>query len=225
MIENSDNAKKTKRCVVLLSGGVDSATVLAIAKSEGYEVYALSIDYGQRHKRELLSAREIAEDIGVHSHMVLSCDLRPIGGSALTSSIGVPKTGPTDKIPVTYVPARNTIFLSLALGWAEALKAEDIFIGANAVDYSGYPDCRPEYLSAFEAMANLALKETVEGRMRIKIHAPLISMTKAEIITRGRGLGVNYDLTWSCYDPQDDGSSCGACDSCRIRARGFGADV
>ena len=206
-----------KKAVVLLSGGVDSSTALAIAKSEGYELYALSFDYNQRHRRELESAGLIASALGVEKHLIISFDLREIGGSALTSDIKVPKKIPlhpplskggprggkySSSIPVTYVPARNTIFLSFAIAWAEVLDAENIFIGVNAIDYSGYPDCRPEYLRAFEDMANLATKASVEGRLKFKIKAPLISMKKSEIIRKGSELRLDYSLTWSCYDPQ-----------------------
>jgi 7-cyano-7-deazaguanine synthase len=217
-----------RKAVVLLSGGVDSTTTLAIARARGYRPYALSFAYGQRHRRELEAARAVAASMGVERHLVLSIDLRGIGGSALTADLEVPKAAPgappahgEGEIPVTYVPARNTIFLSFALGWAEVLQAEDIFIGANAVDYSGYPDCRPEYLRAFEAMANLATRASVEGRMRFRIHAPLIDMSKADIIRKGRELGVDYALTWSCYDPGPDGAPCGRCESCRLREKGF----
>ena len=192
------------KAVVLLSGGIDSATTLAIAKAEGFQIYALSFDYNQRHKRELESARMVASALGVEKHLVISFDLREIGGSALTSDIEVPKERMKDPslIPVTYVPARNTIFLSFGLAWAEALEAGHIFIGANAIDYSGYPDCRPEYLKAFEEMANLATKISVEGALRFAIKAPLVSMKKSEIIREGTRLGLDYALTWSCYDPQ-----------------------
>ncbi len=253
-----------KKAVILLSGGIDSSTTLAIAKFEGYKVYALSFDYTQRHKRELDSARMVASALGVQKHLIIRFDLREIGGSALTAEIDVPKKvenspprPPLCKggrrggispsaIPITYVPARNTIFLSFALAWAEALEAEHIFIGANAVDYSGYPDCRPEYLRAFEEMANLATKASVEGRLKFKIHAPLIYMKKSEIIKKGVELGLDYSLTWSCYDPQPvkvkseklkvksfkEKTSklktqnlklipCGRCDSCVFRAKGF----
>jgi len=256
-----------RKAVVLLSGGVDSSTALAIAKSEGYELYALSFDYNQRHRRELKSAGLVASALGVRKHLIIACDLRVIGGSALTSEIEVPKDRIQDKkgsascivnresvsfessqVPVTYVPARNTIFLSFAIAWAEVLDAENIFIGVNAIDYSGYPDCRPEYLRAFEDMANLATKASVEGRLKFKIKAPLISMKKAEIIRKGSELRLDYSLTWSCYDPQPataevQGSEfkvqnykeknsklktqnsklipCGLCDSCVFRARGF----
>ena len=254
------------KAVVLLSGGIDSSTALAVAKSEGYELYALTFDYNQRHKRELESAGLVASTLGAQKHLIIRFDLREIGGSALTSEIEVPKKnknspphpplckggrrggGSPSAIPVTYVPARNTIFLSFAIAWAEVLGAEDIFIGANAIDYSGYPDCRPEYLRAFEDMANLATKATVEGRLRFIIRAPLISMKKSEIIRKGVELGLDYSLTWSCYDPQpataevqsskfkvksfkgkksplqtqaNEVIPCGLCDSCIFRAKGF----
>ena len=265
---------RSDRAVVLLSGGVDSATALAIAKAEGYKVHALSFNYNQRHGVELAFAKGIASSLKVERHLVTAIDLREIGGSALTSDIAVPKERAETKkhasavdrvfpeaifqfpkkrtrgfIPVTYVPARNTIFLSVALAWAEVLEAESIFIGANAVDYSGYPDCRPEYLRAFEDMANLATKVSVEGRLKFRIRAPLISMKKSEIIKKGSGLGLDYSLTWSCYDPQVNGNDgrpqglgaaetvkllfadlqairekvrpCGRCDSCRLREKGF----
>lgn len=253
-----------KKAVVLLSGGIDSSTTLAFAKNEGYAVYALSFNYSQRHERELESARMISSSVGVKKHLIIAFNLQDIGGSALTSEMEVPKISmnarsgkkkkgreaktaktsslilhPLSSIPVTYVPARNTIFLSFALGWAEVLEAADIFIGANAVDYSGYPDCRPEYLQAFEEMANLATKASVEGRIRFKIHAPLISLKKSEIIRQGIALGLDYSLTWSCYDPQpwklqipkskfqadkkriSNLIPCGRCDSCLFRAKGF----
>lgn len=250
------------KAVVLLSGGIDSSTTAAIAKAEGYDIYALSFDYAQRHRLELESAKKVAESLGAKKHLIIKFDLREIGGSALTADIEVPKkksngvmeqwsneTSPTlqhsnTPIPVTYVPARNTIFLSFALGWAEVLEALDIFIGANAVDYSGYPDCRPEYLKAFEAMANLATRVSVEGKIRFSIKAPLLFMTKGEIIKKGTELGFDYSLTWSCYDPQEiraevrkcgsaEGKTselpsfranyvpCGKCDSCLFRAKGF----
>jgi 7-cyano-7-deazaguanine synthase len=214
-----------KRAVVLLSGGVDSTTTLAIAASQGYEVCAISFSYGQRHAVELQSARRVAEALGAAKYLVVDINLRAIGGSALTDDIEVP-TNRSDSemsglIPVTYVPARNTIFLSFALGWAETLGAEDLFIGVNAVDYSGYPDCRPEYIDAFQRMANLATKAAVEGRMQTRIHTPLIELTKAEIIKRGLLLGVDYSLTHSCYKPSEEGLACGVCDSCLLRLRGF----
>jgi 7-cyano-7-deazaguanine synthase len=216
-----------RNAVVLLSGGLDSTTVLAIAKSEGYVPYALSFRYGQRHVTELDAARRIAEAAGIAGHVVAEIDLRVFGGSALTADIDVPK-GRSDGemgagIPVTYVPARNTIFLSFALAWAETLGASDIFVGVNALDYSGYPDCRPEYIEAFERMANLATKAGVEGTQRLRIHAPLMQLTKEAIIRRGLELGVDYSATQSCYDPDSEGRGCGACDACRLRLRGFAA--
>lgn len=211
--------------VVLLSGGLDSTTVAAIALSEGFAVHALSFSYGQRHSWELEAARRVALSLGIASHRIANIDLRAFGGSALTADIDVPKGRTSDDmahgIPITYVPARNTVFLSYALAWAEVLGAEDIFIGVNALDYSGYPDCRPEYIRAFEAMANLATKAAVEGRQRLKIHAPLIDLTKARIIRRGIELRVDYGLTSSCYDPAPDGRPCGQCDSCHLRRKGF----
>lgn len=254
---------KGRKAVVLLSGGVDSSTTLAVSKYEGFELYALSFDYNQRHRRELDSARLVALTLGVKNHLIIKFDLREIGGSALTSDIKVPKQVMSNElkvtnkeknsslvtrypslIPVTYVPGRNTIFLSFALGWAEVLDAEDIFIGANAIDYSGYPDCRPEYLQAFEKLANLATKASVEGKLRFRINAPLISMKKSDIIKKGVELGLDYSLTWSCYDPQPATAGvhpqrrtkfevqsyrdktpelipCGRCDSCVFRAKGF----
>ena len=211
-----------KKAVVLLSGGIDSSTTLAIAGAEGYELYALSFRYGQRHSIELEAAARVAGALGVKKHLVSGFDMRDIGGSALTDDIDVPKdrAGASDQIPVTYVPARNTIFLSFALAWAEVLRAADIFIGANAVDYSGYPDCRPEYLQAFERMANLATKAGVEGH-RLQIHAPLIDLSKADIIRRGTTLGVDFGLTVSCYQADAEGRACGLCDSCRLRREGF----
>ena len=211
--------------VVLLSGGLDSATVAAIAASKGFAVHALSFAYGQRHSFELEAARRVAKRLGVAQHRIATIDLRAIGGSALTDNLDVPK-GRTaaemeDGIPVTYVPARNTIFLSFALAWAEVLGASDIFIGVNALDYSGYPDCRPEFIRAFEQMANLATKAGVEGRQRLNIHTPLMQLTKAQIIRRGMELGVDYSLTSSCYDPASDGGPCGQCDSCVLRRKGF----
>ena len=215
----------SKRAVVLLSGGLDSATVLAIAKSEGYKLYALSFSYGQRHAWELEASRRVAASIGVAEHRTVAIDLRAFGGSALTDDIAVPKGRTaeemTGSIPITYVPARNTIFLAYALAWAEVLGAHDIYLGVNALDYSGYPDCRPEYISAFEKMANLATKAGVEGRQVLKIHTPLIALSKAEIIRLGRGLGVDYGLTSSCYDPSPMGVPCGQCDSCLLRQKGF----
>jgi 7-cyano-7-deazaguanine synthase len=218
-------SERTRRAVVLLSGGLDSTTVLAIAKAEGYETYALSFSYGQRHSWELECARKVASNAGVKDHRVAQIDLRVFGGSALTADISVPKGRSleemSDKIPVTYVPARNTIFLSFALAWAEVLKSSDIFIGVNALDYSGYPDCRPEFIEAFERLANLATKAGVEGQQNLKIHTPLISLSKAEIVRRGVELGVDYGLTSSCYDPSLSGEPCGACDSCLLRRKGF----
>lgn len=233
------------KAVVLLSGGVDSSTTMAIARSEEYEVYAITFDYAQRHRVELEAAGNVARFLGARKHLVMSFDMAKIGGSALTSQIEVPEgarePAAADRdsrrvthdvrpaaIPVTYVPARNTIFLSFALSWAEVLQASHIFIGANAVDYSGYPDCRPEYLDAFEKMANLATKVSVEGTLRFSIHAPLLFMTKAEIIKKGTALGLDYGLTWSCYDPRASAPGhavrfrpCGRCDSCLFRAKGF----
>ena len=214
-----------EKAVVLLSGGMDSTTVLSIALRQGYEVFALSFSYGQRHMSELDSAKQIAARAGVIAHRVITIDLRAFGGSALTSDMEVPKHRPIAEIaagiPVTYVPARNTIFLSYALAWAEVLGAGDIFLGVNALDYSGYPDCRPEFIEAFEKMANLATKAAVLGEQRIRIHTPLISLSKAEIIRKGLELGVDYSLTSSCYDPAPTGEACGACDSCVLRKKGF----
>jgi len=215
-------AVNQRRAIVLVSGGLDSATCLAIAKSQGYECYALSFDYGQRHLAELEAAKKVSAAFAVKAHKFIKLGLGDIGGSALTDgSINVPTT-PTEGIPVTYVPARNTVFLSLALGWAEVLEAYDIFIGVNAVDYSGYPDCRPEFIQAFEQMANLATKAGVEGK-RFSIHTPLIDLSKAEIIRQGIALGIDYSLTVSCYSADDAGRACGKCDSCRLRAAGFEA--
>lgn len=210
-----------KKAVVLYSGGLDSTTCLAIARAEGFEPHAMSFSYGQRHSVELELAKQNARSAGAVDHMVVEFDLRKVGGSALTADIAVPKEGVGDDIPVTYVPARNTIFLSFALGWAEVLGAFDIFIGVNALDYSGYPDCRPEYIAAFETMANLATRAGVEGTGRFRIHAPLMDLTKAEIIRKGLALGVDYGLTHSCYDPTPQGFACGLCDSCRLRLKGF----
>jgi len=210
-----------KKAVVLYSSGLDSTTCMAIARDQGYEPYAMSFSYGQRHRHELDVARANAKLVGAVEHMVVEFDLRLMGGSALTSDTAVPKDGVGSDIPVTYVPARNTIFLSFALGWAEVLGAFDIFIGVNALDYSGYPDCRPEYIAAFEKTANLATKAGVEGIGHFSIHTPLISMTKAEIIKTGTALGVDYARTHSCYDPSPEGLSCGRCDSCRLRLKGF----
>jgi 7-cyano-7-deazaguanine synthase len=213
------------RAVVLLSGGLDSATTLAIAASRGFEPFALSFRYGQRHEVELQAARRVAERAGVREHVVIDIDLRKFGGSALTDDIDVPKARSLNEIghgiPVTYVPARNTIFLSFALAWAEVLGSGDVFIGVNALDYSGYPDCRPEYIEAFERMANLATKAGVEGRQNVRIHTPLIELTKAEIIRTGLKLNVDYALTLSCYDPTSSGEACGECDACLLRLKGF----
>jgi 7-cyano-7-deazaguanine synthase len=211
----------TEKAVVLYSGGLDSTTCMAIARAEGFAPYAMSFAYGQRHAIELDKARQYAPLIGAAAHQVVEINLRDIGGSALTSDIDVPKGRQIDDgIPVTYVPARNTIFLSFALGWAEVLGAQDIYIGVNALDYSGYPDCRPEYIAAFEALANLATKAGVEGAS-YRIHTPLIQLSKAEIIRRGLELGVDYALTHSCYDPDSAGRACGRCDSCQLRLKGF----
>jgi 7-cyano-7-deazaguanine synthase len=215
----------SKPAVILLSGGLDSATTAAIARADGFELFAISFDYGQRHRFELEAARRVGESLGARRHVTLAIDLRQFGASALTDSIEVPKGRTADQmgegIPITYVPARNTVFLSLALAYAEVLGAADIYIGVNAVDYSGYPDCRPEYIAAFERMANLATKAGVEGTLKFQIHAPLIEWTKAQIIRRGTELGVDYGLTRSCYDPDERGAACGQCDSCTLRLRGF----
>ncbi|MFC1876532.1 7-cyano-7-deazaguanine synthase QueC [Thermodesulfobacteriota bacterium] len=220
-----DQTGDNKKAIILLSGGLDSTTVLAIAKHEGYDLYAMSFDYGQRHLFELEAAQRITRAYGAKTHLVVKTDLTGIGGSALTDTISVPKDrnmdDDKDEIPVTYVPARNTIFLSYALAWSEVLNAPDIFMGVNAIDYSGYPDCRPEYIHAFEQMANLATKAAVEGSFKIQIHTPLIQMTKAEIIRSGLELGVDYGLTHSCYDPDSLGNACGRCDSCFLRKKGF----
>ncbi|MBI5250633.1 MAG: 7-cyano-7-deazaguanine synthase QueC [Desulfomonile tiedjei] len=219
-MENCD-----KKAVVLLSGGIDSSTCLAIAKQQGHETYALSFQYHQRHQIEIAAARRVAEAFKVEAHMILELPLGNIGGSALTADIEVPKSADVSLmpkgIPVTYVPARNTIFLSFALAWAEVLSAENVFIGVNALDYSGYPDCRPEYIHAFETMANLATKKTIEGTIRFRIHTPLIRLSKAEIIKKGIQLGVDYGITHSCYDPDPHGRACGHCDSCLLRRKGF----
>jgi 7-cyano-7-deazaguanine synthase len=211
--------------VILLSGGLDSATTAAIARDRGFALYALSFDYGQRHRFELEAARRVAQAMGVVRHALLSVDLAQFGGSALTDAIDVPKDRPAEEmahgIPITYVPARNTVFLSLALAYAEVVGAADIFLGVNAIDYSGYPDCRPEFIQAFTAMANLATKASVEGRLKFAIHAPLIQWSKAEIIRHGVALGVDYSLTHSCYDPDPTGTSCGRCDACSLRRKGF----
>ena len=213
------------RAVVLLSGGLDSSTMLAIAKSEGFDCYAMSFRYGQRHARELDAARRVAAAMRVRDHVVVDIDLRVFGGSALTADVDVPKDRSAEDlasgIPITYVPARNTIFLSFALAWAEVLGAGDIFIGVNAVDYSGYPDCRPEYVEAFERMANLATRGGVEGTNRVRVRAPLQHLSKREIVQLGRSLGVDYSITTSCYDPAEDGAACGHCDACQLRLRGF----
>jgi 7-cyano-7-deazaguanine synthase len=224
-IEETDPLNDTKNAVILTSGGLDSTTVLAIARQQGYRLYSLSFAYGQRHDFELEAARKVAAAMGVRRHLVLNIDLGQIGGSALTDDIEVPKDRSPEAmeagIPVTYVPARNTIFLSYALAWAEVLPASDIFIGVNAVDYSGYPDCRPEFIAAYEKMANLATKAGVEGQTPLTIHAPLMKLSKGEIIRKGVALGVDYAITHSCYDPDPAGRACGACDSCLLRHQGF----
>jgi 7-cyano-7-deazaguanine synthase len=217
-----------RKAVVLLSGGLDSTTVLAIARSQGFDVYALTFRYGQRHETEITAARQIAAAFGVAKHVVMDIDLRAFGGSALTSDIPVPK-GRTEhdmetEIPITYVPARNTIFLSFALAWAEVLNAGDVFIGVSSIDYSGYPDCRPEYIAAFQHMARLATKAGVEGRQSLTIHTPLINLSKADTIARGLALGVDYSLTRTCYDPTPTGEACGACDACTLRLKAFAAN-
>ena len=210
----------TKKAVILVSGGLDSSTVLAMAKQQGFDCYTLSFDYGQRHKSELTAAAQVSDSMQVEAHKVVSLDLGTIGGSALTdTNIDVPEYETTG-IPVTYVPARNTVFLSIALGWAEVLGANDIFVGVNAVDYSGYPDCRPDYINAFEQMANLATKAGVEGN-KLTVHAPLIDMTKGQIIQAGLKIGVDYAVTVSCYQADEEGAACGVCDSCRLRKQGF----
>lgn len=219
------SASSKPPAVVLFSGGLDSTTVLAMAHEQGFDVHALSIRYGQRHVHELAAAQELARQMAVRKHVIANIDLREFGGSALTADIAVPKgrlaQDMAKGIPITYVPARNTVFLSFALAWAETLGASDVFIGVNALDYSGYPDCRPQYIEAFEAMANLATKAGVEGRARLKIHAPLIQMSKAQIVLEGVRLGVDYAQTCSCYDPSDTGAPCGRCDACLLRAKGF----
>ena len=212
-----------KPAVCLLSGGLDSTTCLAYARREGFACYALSFDYGQRHRVELDAARRIAAALGVAQHLVVPVNLRLFGQSALTADIDVPKNGAQSGIPVTYVPARNTIFLSLALAWAEVLSSSDLFMGVNAIDYSGYPDCRPEFIEAFQRMANLATKAGVEGRTHLRIHTPLIRLSKAEIVQLAQELGVDFRLTHSCYDPDERGRPCGQCDSCRLRLQGFAA--
>lgn len=217
--------QKNKKAIVLTSGGLDSTTVLAMARDNGYDLYALSFDYGQRHRFELQAAAKVADWFGVNEHLVVKTELARMGGSALTDNMEVPKDRDIsiqdDEIPITYVPARNTIFLSYALAWSEVLAVPDIFIGVNSIDYSGYPDCRPEYIRAFETMANLATKAGTEGTFKIQIHAPLIQLTKAEIIRVGHRLGIDYGITHSCYDPDDEGYSCGRCDSCLLRKKGF----
>jgi 7-cyano-7-deazaguanine synthase len=217
--------KNDLKAVILLSGGIDSATTLAIAKNLGFDIYALSFRYGQRHAVELEAALRIAKRYNVAGHLIVDIDLRKIGGSALTADINVPKNRDAEEmkkdIPATYVPARNTIFLSYALAWAEVLGAADIFIGVNVLDYSGYPDCRPEYIAAYEKMANLATRACVEGKQKLKIHTPLIRMSKSQIIKKGIELGVDYSLTHSCYDPSVSGDACGECDSCLLRLKGF----
>jgi len=214
-----------KKAVVLSSGGIDSTTVMAMAKHEGFEIHSLSFFYGQRHAVELEAAQKVADAMGAAKHLVMNIDLKKIGGSSLTDDMDVPKArherAMSREIPVTYVPARNTIFLSFALAWAEVLESSDIFIGVNAIDYSGYPDCRPEYIDAFERMANLATKAGVEGITKIKIRTPLIRLTKAQIIKKGFNLGVDYSVTHSCYDPSPQGLACGRCDSCFLRKKGF----
>jgi 7-cyano-7-deazaguanine synthase len=215
----------TPKAIVLFSGGLDSTTTLAIAKNAGYDLFAMSFNYGQRHKVEIEKAKVIAENMGVKEHHITNIDLRQFGHSALTDSLDIPihrkEEEMSSSIPATYVPARNTIFLSYALAYAEVKKCEEIFIGVNSVDYSGYPDCRPEFIAAFEILANLAIKASVEGLSKVKIHTPLIKMTKAEIIKKGLSLGVNYGLTHSCYDPDETGLACGICDSCLLRLKGF----
>ncbi len=219
------NLSESRPAVVLLSGGLDSATTAAIARAEGFQIFALSVDYGQRHRFELEAARRVAESLRVARHVVASVELDQFGGSALTGDIAVPMDRSdeqiADGIPITYVPARNTVLLALALGYAEVVGAADLFIGVNAIDYSGYPDCRPEFIVAFERLASLATKAGVEGTMNFRIHTPLIYMTKAEIIRRGAELGVNYGLTRSCYAPNESGIACGRCDACRLRLKGF----
>jgi 7-cyano-7-deazaguanine synthase len=216
-----------RKAVVLLSGGLDSVTAAAMGREEGFDLYALTFDYGQRHKWEIDAAKRLAASLPAREHKIVSLDLTAFGGSALTSDIAVPKGRTIEhmasEIPVTYVPARNTIFLSIALGWAEVLGASDLFIGVNAIDYSGYPDCRPEFIHAFETLANLATKAGVQGEAKYRIHTPLISLSKADIIRRGTALGVDYSLTHSCYDPSASGEACGVCDACRLRLKGFEA--
>jgi 7-cyano-7-deazaguanine synthase len=216
---------ETRRAVVLLSGGLDSSTVVAIAKSDGFSIFAMSFRYGQRHVTELEAARRVAAKLGVEKHIVVDIDLKQFGGSALTSDIAVPKgrsvASMSDGIPVTYVPARNTVFLGFATAWAETLGAKDIYLGVNVLDYSGYPDCRPEFIQAYESMANLATRAGIENKERLKIHTPLIRLNKAQIVQRGLELGVDYAMTSSCYDPDPDGAPCRECDSCLLRAKGF----
>lgn len=211
--------------VVLLSGGLDSTTCLAMAQDQGFTPYAMSFRYGQRHQHELACAKRIAAKAGVAQHVIVDIDLRQFGGSALTSDLEVPKDRPLadmgEGVPITYVPARNTIFLSFALAWVEVLKSQDIFIGVNALDYSGYPDCRPEYIAAYQAMANLATREGVEGQQRLTIHTPLLALTKGQIVAKGLALGVDYALTSTCYDPDSEGRACGRCDACQLRLKGF----
>jgi 7-cyano-7-deazaguanine synthase len=218
-------SQQAKPAVVLLSGGLDSTTTLAIAKHEGFRPQALSFQYGQRHAIEIEAARRVAQAFDVERHVIVDIDLRVFGGSALTDDLAVPKNRPAEEIshgiPITYVPARNTIFLAYALAFAEVTHSQDIFIGVNALDFSGYPDCRPEYIRAFEAMANLATKVAIEGHLHLRIHAPLMQLSKAQIIHRGLELGVDYGLTHSCYDPSPDGASCGQCDACLLRLKGF----
>ncbi len=227
MTIGSKVSPQSSRAVVLLSGGLDSATTTAIARADGYRLFALSVDYGQRHRFELQAAGAVARSLGVERHVTVSVGLGQIGGSALTADIEVPKDRSEDAmsrgIPVTYVPARNTVFLALALGYAEVVGAADLFIGVNAVDYSGYPDCRPEYIAEFEKLANLATKAGVEGTLKFRIHTPLIAMTKADIIRRGTELGIDYSQTHSCYAPNEAGLSCGHCDACQLRLNGFAA--
>jgi len=221
----SSTSDLKRKAVVLLSGGLDSTTALAVARHDGYSVHALSFQYGQRHKHELQAAARVAEYFDVVQHVIFDVNIGQFGGSALTGDIGVPKDRVLEEmekdIPITYVPARNTVFLSIALGWAEVLGSSDIFIGVNALDYSGYPDCRPEYIESFEKMANLATKAGVEGRQRLRIHTPLIRLTKAEIVQLGRSLGVAFGLTSTCYDPDHEGQPCGRCDACQLRLKGF----
>lgn len=226
MLSHKDkNSHNNKRAVVLLSGGLDSTTTLAIARSEGYQVYAMSFQYGQRNKFELDRAKHNAQELGAKQHIIIDIDLRIFGESALTTDMKVPKDRSdseiSDEIPITYVPARNTIFLSYAVAWAEVLSSDTIFIGVNAIDYSGYPDCRPEYIQAYQKMANLATQTGVEGKTELKIRTPLINKTKADIIKTGTALGVDYTHTLSCYDPDTDGRACGRCDSCKLRKKGF----